>query len=79
MVSRDTDLHYALMGDSKWSLYMLQRTDDYLQSADFNRKKMIVVSVVGRQQDSTTWVMGPNIQMDSDGSIIPEDRQEYYW
>ena len=53
-----------------------------LMSADSNRKKMIMVSVVmimvsvvGRQQNSTTWVMGPNIQMDQsfqkiDRSII---------
>ena len=38
-----------------------------------------LVTCVGRQPCSTTWVLGPNVQVDSSGDIIPVEDQQFYW
>ena len=35
--------------------------------------------VVGRQPESETWVLSPELQIDSDGEVISPDEAPYYW
>ena len=37
------------------------------------------VSCMGNQPDSDVFVFGPNLQVSSEGRVIPENEQEYIW
>ena len=56
---------------------MLELTQEILMNPEIRCKTM--VTCVGRQPSSLVWVMGPNIQIDHDGNLIPPERHEYYW
>jgi len=45
---------------------------------DGYRKKRIV-TCIGRQPGSNTWVFNPDIQIDMNGSLIEKDEQCYIW
>ena len=38
-----------------------------------------IVTCVGKQLNSTTWVLSPEVHIDKFGQLIPLEQQEYYW
>ena len=69
-------LCYAKVNDDLWSLYVFELVQAGRQTSGWRMK--LLVTCVGRQPFSSTWVLGPNVQVNSSGNLIPED-QQYYW
>lgn len=71
-------LHYALgISDNLWVLYILEMTQQAMSNPDFRKKK--IVTCVGRQPSSNTWVFSPEIHINEKGELIPLEQQDYYW
>lgn len=56
---------------------MLNIAKEYHRSGTYKQKTL--VSRVGKQPDSHTWVLSEDTQIDGEGKLIPFDKQEYYW
>ena len=70
-------LCYAKVNDDLWSLYVFEMVQAGRQMDGWTTKTL--VTCVGRQPRSTTWVLGPNVQVDSSGDMIPVEDQQFYW
>ena len=71
------NLFYARINDDYWSLFMLELSQEVLMNSDIKPK--IMVTCVGKQPSSSVWVMGPDIQINEQGNLIPPEEREYYW
>lgn len=70
-------LNYAKASDKLWSLYVLQLTQHYLKSS--NIWHLTLVTCIGKQPACSIWVMGPDVQINSDGKLIPPENQAFFW
>ena len=70
-------LNYAKASDKLWSLYVLQLTQHYLKSN--NIRRLTLVTCIGKQPACSTWVMGPDVQINSDGKLILPENQAFFW
>ena len=70
-------LQWAKIADKLWSLYMLNMSKEYQRNP--NRLQKTLVSRVGRQPNSNTWVLSPDVQVDHHGQLIPKRHQKFYW
>ena len=70
-------LGYAKINDELWSIYIFELVEAARQTGGWTSKTL--VTCVGRQPDSSTWVLGPDVQIDDRGELIPPEEQQYYW
>lgn len=70
-------LQWAKIPERLWSLYILNMAKGYQQSSMYVQKTL--VSRVGRQPDSSTWVLSPHVQIDRHGKEIPKQKQKFFW
>lgn len=70
-------LTYAKVNDDLWSLYIFELVQAGRQTAGWTTKTL--VTCVGRQPASSTWVLGPDVQINSSGELIPLEEHQYYW
>ena len=70
-------LQWAKIPDKLWSLYMLNMSKEYQRNP--NRLQKTLVSRVGKQPTSHTWVLSPDVQIDHNGKLIPKRDQKFYW
>jgi len=71
-------LGYAKANDQLWSQYVFNMAQEYVKGGDV--KRLTLVTCIGKQPTcSTTWVMGPDVQIDSDGKLIPREHQAFFW
>ena len=72
------NLQSAKIPETKWSLYILNMSREY-KSGNPNLQPKILVSCLGKQPDSETWVLSKDVQIDSKGHLIPKENQKYFW
>lgn len=46
---------------------------------DHGKASKLAVSCIGRQPNSTVYVLNNNVQIDDEGRLIPKERQTYVW
>ena len=71
-------LYYAKVNDDLWSIYVLDAINDVAKGS-VGLKQKTLVTCVGRQPCSSTWVLAPDIHIDQFGQLIPQEQQEYFW
>ncbi len=74
---KDPNLHYVAISKTAWGLYTFELVKEFQSSSRYN--VLTLATCVGRQPESTTWVLGPMVQVDEDGLLIPPERQQFYW
>ena len=65
------------ISDSTWSQYIFDMAEDFCHQDDYRKKR--IVTCIGRQPGSNTWVFNPDTQIDMNGSLIEKDEQCYIW
>ena len=70
-------LHFATVSKTAWGLYMFTMGKEFQASATY--KVLTLATCVGRQPDSNIWVLGPTLQVDDDGCIIPREQHQFLW
>ena len=67
-------LSYAKASDQLWSLCVLKMTQEYLKGDDVRR--LTLVTCLGKQPACSVWVLGPDVQIDSDGK---HENRSFFW
>ena len=70
-------LYYAKASDRLWSLYVLKLTQDYLKGDSIRR--LTLVTCIGKQPTCSIWVLGPEVQINSEGQLIPPESRSFFW
>ena len=60
-----------------WDHFIFLRAEEYCKGPHFKTKTFVVC--VGRQPESSVWVMNPELQFDSNGQLIPKRDEMFYW
>ena len=63
--------------EEKWGQYVFDKCRRSRLSSNY--KKKTLVTSLGRQRDSDTWVLSHEVQIDGAGSLIPKSEHQYYW
>ena len=70
-------IQFARVNETLWGLYILRKNKEYTQSEDYCIKTLVLC--IGKQPNSSTWVLNSNLQLEGNGQLIPEKEQNYFW
>ena len=70
-------LQYVRMREATWHRHIFDLCKQFSESAAF--RKLQLVTCLGRQPGSDVWVLGPRLQLTSNGDMIPENECNFFW
>ena len=63
------------LNEAQFAMFIQYLKKDSLSSLPICK----AVTIIGEQQEKPVWVLGRDLQITSDGEVIPEEEREYMW